>query len=177
MERADVPLEQFEIQFNPEGLEDATKSKEALVTILRFLDKDILPEIEKFTGSVPQINEIENHPLRTAEDGRYALFVESQIRDFINNQMSQMERYLSKALQGLSEEDGKYASSLVMHKMDKAMEKLKDIARTASAKFDNFVEASQGHAPYQDEGNEVEAAINEAGENYRISVDKLLRRK
>ena len=46
MKRSEVPLGQFEIQFSEEGLEDAKKSKEILVTIIHFMNSDILPEIE-----------------------------------------------------------------------------------------------------------------------------------
>lgn len=176
MKNADTPLEQLEAQFTPEKLDEAEGAKKRWDTVLSFLDRDILPQIREFANSVPQINDIEDHQLRTAEDGRYVLSAGSQARDFMEEQISHVKNYTSKATRGLSEKDATFVHSLAMQELNKAMRSLKSIARIARSRFNSLVESSQGHTVFPEESNEVEKAVTQAGKNRRTSVSLLLRR-
>ena len=104
------------------------------------------------------------------------LFVESSIKEFVENKSLHVERYLYKALLPLSESDGDYVKALIVHKLNKAVEAIETVACAARGKFDRFVETTQGHTPFPEEESEIESAVAKAGENCRTSVDKLFRR-
>jgi hypothetical protein len=174
MKNVDVPLQNFEVQFSADGLEKTTKCKAILVTVLRFLDKDIVPAIEEFSMTLPSSNEIEQRPFRTAEDGRYLLHIERSVTQFKEEQLSRLEAYLHVALRGLSMKDSVHVSDLVTHKFNKTTETISRIALTASQKFDDF--AIQGHAAeFSEDENRTGSAVSEAGVNFRTPIDRLFR--
>jgi len=137
------------------------------------LDREILPAIAKFKDSIPQQNDIKSRSLRTAEDGRYLLLIESQVRDFLDVKTRHVEQYLDKALQNLSINDTVYVRALVMHTLDKMIKPLEAIARVTSERFDGFVGAGQGDETLPDESSTTEEAITKAGDNHRTRLDRL----
>lgn len=175
MRRSDVPLEDFEIQFSGEKLNDAIKAKEILVTILRFIDNEIRPKVEKFIEHTPNEEEMRNHPIRTCEDGRYFLHIQGSIREFKHGQYDHLARYLGRAIQELYEndDDGKYVEDLALHTLDKLLEPLERIARVANNKFDNFVEMEKGQRQSPEEENEIVKSVEQAGYDCRKPLHKI----
>jgi hypothetical protein len=176
MKRSEIPLEEFEIRFNGEGLKDAKKSKESLVTALRFMDKDILPKISEFSATLPGLIDIENRALRTPEDGRYLLAVEALIREFVRGQEDRIFNYINKAGGShMDESDVRYITMLILHKLRNETKSMKAVSDAISEKFDRMLECARGHLCLDYERNEMEDSVAEAGERYRTRVDKLIR--
>ncbi len=111
-----VPLESFEKPFDPSGLSNAIATKQVVVSTLRFIEKKLVPAIDRFEGK-----------MSVASSSPRDLWATGQsIEQFIKDMKRSLARYSISAFSGLSEKDGSYAQSFTQ---DYLKDKLKGLAQ------------------------------------------------
>lgn len=128
MERKDVPLESFDLQFNTDGLKNSQEVRKSLVTIVRFLHKDIFPQVYSFFDQLPVLHDIQEKQIKTIEDGRYLFSIKSRIKTFLDQVADHIVKYLAVALRGVKDlDDSEYVEGLVLNELDSYTADIREI--------------------------------------------------
>jgi len=167
-----APIQEFEFQFNEKGLVNPQKTKEAIAKMIKLLDKDILPEIEKFSSPLPTIIEIEKRNVRTPEDARFLMDIENKIAEFRQKNDELINNNLFKVMDDLEGFDENYVMETVNKMVERAFESLELTALATNQKLCSIT-GENGIESDEDE-SEMEKAVASARDSFRTPIDKLM---
>lgn len=173
--RKDVPLEEFAVDFNPTDFgEEAEIARETIVTILRFIEKDIRPKFETFIQDSPTIEEIGERLIKDQASARYFLELKDTLPQKIDYISSHISGYLSKPGRAVSNTTLQKIHGLILDYAKKEfifpLEKRLEVLRK---KLLDFTEFGLDHT---EEETESERGVREAGRDRSQAVDSFIRK-
>lgn len=175
IKNVDIPLEELGLEINFEEFgEEAPEVKTKFVSHLRFLEKDIMPQVELFLLENPTGDEIQQKELNTANDIESLNHYKEMIEQFHEKLDKWVRGYWKSGTSlGLSEGAKHKLQALIENKLErKIFAPFDELKAVIEERLTDFTERG---FEKEEADTGIEKGIREAGKRRQMPVDQFMR--